>query len=964
MKNEDNPTVHNFPESDASRQKVAASQDLPQSGRQQYGAKELTALHSFSQAVSASLSPDVIIKRALDEIVGQVAPDVTLVFMRDGEQLVLKGLASSDPTYQPKIDVHRVGECLCGLAVSEGEPIYSDDIYRDPRCTWEECRAAKLKSFAALPLKTRDGIIGVLGLASATGGDFSKQSYFLETLAYQLAVCLGNAVMHERLQQQAEQLQNMVDELKHANETTGRTAATLNSTLRAAPVGIGLVDSERKLGWINDALAKMMGCSQEELSGQRARILYPDDEEFERVARIKHPQVREKGFGSLETRFKRKDGQVIDVLLSSVAIDPTDQNSALVFTALDISERKRKDALLQERKHFLRRILNTEPGTVYIYDLVERRNVYINRPWLPEFGYTPEEKAALGEDIHGRLFHPDDRALIEAHHQAWRRAGEGQTREIEYRIRTKDGQWRWLRSRETAFARDDAGLVSQILGVALDITKQKLAEEELRRSEDRYRDLYETAPIAYFSMSAVDGSILRCNPAVLKILGYDKDTLMKMRVLDLYADTSEGIAKAKEVFSRFRKGESIRDVSLEMKHKDGQSVWISLSVNPVTNGEGEVIESRSAIIDITERKRAEEALKENDRWLRTILDSIQAAVVVHGPDTRIVLVNPKAQEFLGQTEKLLVGKDARDPEWSFMREDGRPLAIDEYPVNLVLAKSQPLRGFVGGIARPDEQGTKWVTLNADPVLDDQGNISQVIVTFMDITDRKKAEDELRVEKERFQVLNDESPLGISLIGPDGRYEYVNPRFVRMFGYDLDDIPEGREWFRRAYPDSDYRRQVVSAWLEDRERAVVGEARPRTFTVTCKDGSEKETHFRPVSLEDGSQLVIYEDITERIKAERELRELEEQLRQSQKMEAIGTLAGGVAHDFNNLMTAVTGFSEFALESLDPNHPAYRDIEEVKKAGERATSLTRQLLAFSRKQILEPKVVDLNEMVINM
>lgn len=140
-------------------------------------------------------------------------------------------------------------------------------------------------------------------------------------------------------------------------------------------------------------------------------------------------------------------------------------------------------------------------------------------------------------------------------------------------------------------------------------TDHKQTEEALRESEKRYRDLYESAPNTYFSVSAVDGSILRCNTAALRLLGYNKEEMLRMKVLDLYADTHDGKFKAEKVFNLFKAGESIRDVILQMRHKNGDAVWISLSVEPVRDSEGKIVESRSMAIDITERKRAEDALR-------------------------------------------------------------------------------------------------------------------------------------------------------------------------------------------------------------------------------------------------------------------------------------------------------------------------------------------------------------------
>jgi len=210
---------------------------------------------------------------------------------------------------------------------------------------------------------------------------------------------------------------------------------------------------------------------------------------------------------------------------------------------------------------------------------------------------------------------------------------------------------------------------------------------------------------------------------------------------------------------------------------------------------------------------------------------------------------------------------------------------------------------------------------------------------LDGTECKCAEQALCKEKEISRILVEKSPLGISLIGKDGDYEYVNPKFVELFGYNLKDIPNGRKWFKKAYPDPAYRQQVVSTWIKDLQESQTGQSRPRTFKVRCKDGSEKVINFRPVTMETGLQLVIYEDLTQQ-------KHLETQLRQARKMEALGTLVGGIAHDFNNILSAIMGNAEIAQYSLPKQSPVHYSIEQILKASGRARDLIKQILAFSR------------------
>ncbi|RPJ15659.1 MAG: PAS domain-containing sensor histidine kinase [Desulfobacteraceae bacterium] len=233
----------------------------------------------------------------------------------------------------------------------------------------------------------------------------------------------------------------------------------------------------------------------------------------------------------------------------------------------------------------------------------------------------------------------------------------------------------------------------------------------------------------------------------------------------------------------------------------------------------------------------------------------------------------------------------------------------------------------------------------------------VTFTALDITEQKLTYEELQHEKERFQSLIQNAPFGMIVIDENGNFTYANPRFTEIFGYDLKDVPDGKRWFELAYPDSEYRNQVVSAWIEDLKTYEPGEKRPRIFDVTCKDGSRKTIHFIPVRLKTCQNLVACEDITERIK-------LEDQLRKAQKMESVGRLAGGVAHDFNNMLQAIMGYTELAMLNIRQGADPDANLAQISQAAQRSANLVRQLLAFARKQTVNPRVLDLNKTVTSM
>jgi two-component system sensor histidine kinase UhpB len=208
--------------------------------------------------------------------------------------------------------------------------------------------------------------------------------------------------------------------------------------------------------------------------------------------------------------------------------------------------------------------------------------------------------------------------------------------------------------------------------------------------------------------------------------------------------------------------------------------------------------------------------------------------------------------------------------------------------------------------------------------------------------RLGAEKALRESEERYRILSEESPLGISLIDKEGNYKYINPKFSEIFGYTYEDIPTGREWFRKAYPDKEYRKEVISTWIADQKESKVGEARPRTFTVTCKDASEKVIGFRPVTMETGEQVVICEDITERKRAEEELREAEEryQVIFEQAADSIVLIDGdtGALVEFNERAHQHLGYTREEFEKL--KIPDFEVIEPAEDVAEHIKKIIKE------------------------
>jgi two-component system, cell cycle sensor histidine kinase and response regulator CckA len=273
--------------------------------------------------------------------------------------------------------------------------------------------------------------------------------------------------------------------------------------------------------------------------------------------------------------------------------------------------------------------------------------------------------------------------------------------------------------------------------------------------------------------------------------------------------------------------------------------------------------------------------------------------------------------------------------------------LDRTPILLVSAHRKDSQSAVAAL----EAG-------GDDYLEAPYEAERLVTKVAQLIERRRTETALRKAEERYRSIFENALEGIFQSTPDGRFTSVNPALVQLLGFESSEelIAHQLMMGRQFFVDPSCQKELEG--LLTRHGAVVG----FKCEVYRKDLSKIWTvqNVRAVRDERGTMLHYdgsIEDITDR-------KTLEEQLLQSQKMEAIGQLAGGIAHDFNNLLTAINGYSELALQELRAEDPLWRDINEIRKAGERAASLTRQLLAFSRKQVLQPEVLDLNSVVSEM
>ena len=359
-----------------------------------------------------------------------------------------------------------------------------------------------------------------------------------------------------------------------------------------------------------------------------------------------------------------------------------------------------------------------------------------------------------------------------------------------------------------------------------------------------------------------------------------------------------------------------------------------------------VIRALAILVEEKERKKAEEALRKSEEKYRQLSDLLPQIVFEMDENGRLTFVNRIAFDIMGYTETDfekglhaldMIAPEDRDMAWENVLKilNGENLGGIEY--KLLKNNGDVFPGLVYGSAIISDGKAKGL----------RGIVA-------DLTEIRAAEAALESEEQRFRALVEESPLGVALISKKGRYKYINPKFIELFGYNLADISTGRAWFKKAFPDPQYREKVISAWFDTISASKDGKSRVHTFTVTCKDGAQKLIHFKSVTIGSGDELVTYEDITEK-------KRLEEQFQQAQRMEAIGTLAGGIAHDFNNLLMGIQGRTSMMLSDAGVASPYYEHLKGIEDYVRSATDLTRQLLGFARGGRYQVKLTNLNELI---
>jgi two-component system, cell cycle sensor histidine kinase and response regulator CckA len=698
----------------------------------------------------------------------------------------------------------------------------------------------------------------------------------------------------------------------------------------------GIIVYDRDLTYMlwNSIMEEMTGLSSSEVIGKHHSELFPflQEQGLDRLldAAVEGHQTSTPEFAYYVPNTGRSgwaaasygplrdlDGEIVGVIASVEDVT----RRILAEQALEQSEERYRNAV--------------ERATDVVYMLaIDGTIISLNQAFETVTGWSRTEW--IGQSFLG-LIHTDDLPKAAELLQCVLQGEQSGT--FELRMLSRNGQY--LVGECCATPQKENNRVVAVFGMVRDVTARKRVEEALRRSEDRFRNLAETAPDAILIIDE-SGHISFTNRAASRIFGRSNDEMLGADLTLLMPEYLWELHRAG--FGRFNEtGErpsSWHSIRLAGLGKNGAEIPLELSLAEFFQDGTRYF--TGIVREISDAKVASGERSSSETHYREMVESLNDSVYALDEHGVIDYISPAIERIIGYQPSEIMGRPLAEvvyPEDAHLFAESLKQAMD----GATEALEYRLISKEGDVRRI-RSSARRIFSDADPV--------GLLGTMVDITDRKAAEARL----ERLSAAIEQASESVAIIDTKGKIQYVNCAFERNTSYSREElVGESFRVLRSSLQDSSAYEDLWSAIAK-------GERWTGRLLNRRKDGSsiEEESTVSPVRNESGeivNFVAVNRDVTKEV-------ELEKQLLHAQKMEAVGRLAGGVAHDFNNLLTAIIGYGQLVQNALGPNHSLRSEIKEILDAGTRAASLTGQLLAFSRRQKLVPRNIDLTETIGNL
>ncbi len=718
---------------------------------------------------------------------------------------------------------------------------------------------------------------------------------------------------------------------RRAEERLAEREKEYRATFERTGTAMVVIEPDTTLSMVNSKFEELSGYTREEIEGKMSWREFVDPDDLKRMQDY-HRRRRRQGQAppkEYEFVFVDRYGNRRNVF-NTVEVIPGTKRT--VASLMDVTGLRRTEAALRESEARYRSLFDGVP--VGIFRTTPQGRFLDANPALVEMLGYPDRGSLLESNTADLYLDPKAR---------WRwqeiMDREGVVFNFEAKMRRYDGTIIWIRESSRA-VRDDEGEIIHYEGILEDITERKRAKDALRESEERYRSVMEASaePIVVYDL---EGKATYINPAFTKVFGWQPEEVLNKRLdfvpHELRAEAYEGVMKV-------IRGEPFYGYETRRYTKSGEIIDVSISGARFCDPEGNPVGIVVNLRDITESKRAEEALRASEEKHRIVLEASPDPIVVYDTDGRASYINPAFTRVFGWTADEILGRRVDFVPRESWPETTRMIAA--------VTKGETISGVE--TKRYTKDGRLLdVAISSAPFFDSSGELTGIIVIHRDITESKRAEAALLESEAKYHRILEASPDPIVLYDMDGRTIYLNPAFTRVFGWSLDELLDKRVDF---VPEE--------AWVETREKIEMikrgesfsgFETRRLNKAGELLDISMSAAVWRDADGNPAGSVIILRDVTEQKK-------LEDQLRHARKMEAVGTLAGGVAHDFNNLLQAISGYAQLVLMQKGPNDPDYKYLTGIDQSVQRASDLVKQLLTASRKMESKLEPVNLNLEVI--
>ncbi|MGD0822048.1 MAG: PAS domain S-box protein [Desulfomonilia bacterium] len=486
---------------------------------------------------------------------------------------------------------------------------------------------------------------------------------------------------------------------------------------------------------------------------------------------------------------------------------------------------------------------------------------------------------------------------------------------------------------------------NQSVASCMDITARKRAEEALRLSEENYRNILESIQEVYCEVD-LKGNFTFFNPRAWGVLGYSKEELTNMNFRD-YMD-ADNTRKVFDAYHRvFVTGEPIPAFEYDVIMKNRERLPVEASISLRRDGKGKAVGFKGVVRDITQRKEAEKARRQSEEKYRNILESIQEGYYETDFKGNFTFFNDSFCGMVGYAPEEVMGSNYR----VFVDRETARKIYDVF--HRVYLTGNPDKGFDWSIVRKDGE-KKAIEISVTLIKGPTGEPIGFRGVMRDITERRQAQDALRLSEERFRDLAELLPETVYEAELDGRLTFVNKSGLACFGYDELDIKQGLRMRDVVPPEEIHKLQENLAKMFKGEKTGLVE-----YMAVRKDGTTFPglAHSAPI-MRAGNVVGVrgfLVDISEK-------KSLEARLLHAQRMESIGTLAGGIAHDFNNLLMGILGNASLMMMGMDETNTLYARLRNIEGYVKRASDLTQQLLGFARGGKYDVRLTDLGEFII--